>query len=702
MNSLLNAAIKYADAGWHIFPVHCMKDGLCSCGDKECTNPGKHPRIKNGSIGASNDKATIEQWWSKWPDANIAVRCGPESGIWVIDADLPDGPQSVKGWDIPLTLTQKTGGGGLHYFYSWNGREIRNSTKKVAPGVDIRGINGYVLLPPSNHESGHQYKWLTAHKDLIVAPDWLAEKVCKHLEPEPPRSTHTDRTRYGQAALADEMTKLAMASKGARNATLNECAFNLSQLVAGGELDESSVRAALCAGAAGIGLTSAESVRTIDSGFRAGLGKPRKVTEVTEVTHITKSNEKSRKVTESNADPRRFQGNLTGHIREYVQEIQGVFTAADIDREFGLTHPADKSLRRKIILVLEKEKYIKKDLRIVGKYHVLKTQVDFIDFTAIDPSPFKISLPLDLSDMVRIPKKSLIVVAGTTNAGKTALAIDILRRNLDRPYQLMYLMSEMGPSEYKQRITTSVADLAGWQAKVKAADCPGGFDTVIAKYNPRGLTVIDFLEEIQGEYFRIASDLRAIYDSLDDGVAVVCLQKHTKSDTGRGGEATAEKPRLYMALDKLAYAKDSTISALKIYKAKDYIGNNPNGRERHIAFERYGADIRPLTPWMYCNAIQRASYVLQYENKIMANEQIGGQKEGICLEFLCTCGTRARLVQRDIDRWRKSFDRINVDSELLKIMKDSEAAPWLDKKKYFFQIAGILTKKNEKEANQCQ
>jgi hypothetical protein len=105
---------------------------------------------------------------------------------------------------------------------------------------------------------------------------------------------------------------------------------------------------------------------------------------------------------------------------------------------------------------------------------------------------------------------------------------------------------------------------------------------------------------------------------------------------------------------------------------------------------------------MYCNAIQRASYVLQYENKIMANEQIGGQKEGICLEFLCTCGTRARLVQRDIDRWRKSFDRINVDSELLKIMKDSEAAPWLDKKKYFFQIAGILTKKNEKEANQCQ
>jgi len=46
---------------------------------------------------------------------------------------------------------------------------------------------------------------------------------------------------------------------------------------------------------------------------------------------------------------------------------------------------------------------------------------------------------------------------------------------------------------------------------------------------------------VDGEYFRIASDIRTIYDSLKDGVAVVAIQKHSEARVGRGGKGQQRK-----------------------------------------------------------------------------------------------------------------------------------------------------------------
>ena len=86
--------------------------------------------------------------------------------------------------------------------------------------------------------------------------------------------------------------------------------------------------------------------------------------------------------------------------------------------------------------------------------------------------------------------------------------------------------------------------------------------------------MIDFLEEVDGEYYRIASDIRAIYDALESGVAIVALQKHSNARVGRGGEATTEKARLYITIDQLLQTSDCAISAVKIVKAKNYTGKN--------------------------------------------------------------------------------------------------------------------------------
>ena len=55
--------------------------------------------------------------------------------------------------------------------------------------------------------------------------------------------------------------------------------------------------------------------------------------------------------------------------------------------------------------------------------------------------------------MVSIPPKSIIVVAGTSNAGKTAVLLSIASLNLnDNAGKLLYLFSEMGAGEFKKRL----------------------------------------------------------------------------------------------------------------------------------------------------------------------------------------------------------------------------------------------------------
>ena len=60
------------------------------------------------------------------------------------------------------------------------GRPVRNSVGKVAPGIDVRGDGGYVLVPPSVHPSGRQYAWsVDSAGEFALAPDWLIAQVSR-------------------------------------------------------------------------------------------------------------------------------------------------------------------------------------------------------------------------------------------------------------------------------------------------------------------------------------------------------------------------------------------------------------------------------------------------------------------------------------------------------------------------------------------
>lgn len=213
----------------------------------------------------------------------ICCPTGVNMDCFVVDLDPPNGMKAFKalrveaGADHVDTYTVKTQSGGYHLYYKLPpDRDIRNSASKIGANIDIRGEGGYIILPPSEGKNG-RYE---LHSDVapILPPGWLIEQIFRQkVRPSINKiqSSLAGGTTYGLTAKESELAKVALAQEGRRNHTLNESAFSLGQLVAGGELDESTTRNELCNAALRCGLSESEINKTIASGFKAGMNEPR-------------------------------------------------------------------------------------------------------------------------------------------------------------------------------------------------------------------------------------------------------------------------------------------------------------------------------------------------------------------------------------------------------------------------------------------
>jgi len=172
---MLDAALELVAQGYRVFPCHTpkvTKSGThCSCNKLDCASVGKHPRTLKGCTDASGDEKQVREWWGKWADANIGVATG--GGLVVLDVD-PDKGGTSNGLDLPDTRRSVTGSGGEHWYLLSDGERVPNSVELVGPGLDVRGEGGYVIAPPSLHESGRRYAWdVGGGETTEPAPKWF-------------------------------------------------------------------------------------------------------------------------------------------------------------------------------------------------------------------------------------------------------------------------------------------------------------------------------------------------------------------------------------------------------------------------------------------------------------------------------------------------------------------------------------------------
>jgi hypothetical protein len=173
----LEAALQYAGReGVPVFPVN-----------------GKIPFAgSHGFHDATTRRETIVKWWKRWPRANIGIPTGKRSGWLVVDIDprhegfvsferlLETSKRRAESQrrpfePLPPTRSAYSGGGGLHLiFAARSDLEMRNTTALGGyPGLDVRGEGGYIVVPPSLHESGRRYMWMN-DEQLAPFPDLLS------------------------------------------------------------------------------------------------------------------------------------------------------------------------------------------------------------------------------------------------------------------------------------------------------------------------------------------------------------------------------------------------------------------------------------------------------------------------------------------------------------------------------------------------
>jgi len=238
-HELLTAALAYARVGYPVVALHDVQRGHCSCqGRAPHCKPGKHPRyhpadLAHGPNCATTHEETIRRWWWRWPLANIALRMGTEiePGWSVVALDI-DGElgehhlralQSVHG-DLPPTAMSRTGSGGRHMLWLVPAdARISNSQSALDPssvpdpvvdpksggmvGLDVKSTGGMVVVAPSWHEAGRQYKWI-GEDHPARAPDWLIDLMISRGGAA--RAGHSPQHAMVSGASADDLVDAAL------------------------------------------------------------------------------------------------------------------------------------------------------------------------------------------------------------------------------------------------------------------------------------------------------------------------------------------------------------------------------------------------------------------------------------------------------------------------------------------------------------
>lgn len=288
-STLADAARMYAEHGVAIFPV-TPRGKLPAL--PRCTklDRGHRPDECDGGDGhgfhdATTDLDRIAAWWAERPDANIGIALGA-NGIFAVDVDGPEGRAALDELEklytpLPATYEVVTGraeGGGRHYIFRQpDDLTVRNA--KIGPKLETRGDGGYVVAPPSIHESGRAYLASGSWAQIADAPRWLVIVATKPPEPTPTPTPHLEAPAGADTVADKRLRGLAghlamMAPDTGRNNALNHAAYTAGQLIGAGRLDRDHVEQTLTVAAERCGLTARETAATIRSGIDAGIQDP--------------------------------------------------------------------------------------------------------------------------------------------------------------------------------------------------------------------------------------------------------------------------------------------------------------------------------------------------------------------------------------------------------------------------------------------
>ena len=499
----------------------------------------------------------MSAWWAKYPRSNVAIAI-PE-GYFVLDVDILHNGfnslaklQELVGW-LPDTLVITTGSGGAHYWFT-TPTPIRNTVRLAGlDGLDIRGIGGYVVTAPSLHRTGEVYE-ISQNNEVLPAPQALIDLILKS----------TPSTVTSALPISDAIPQ------GTRDHTLMSLAGTMRRR----GMSQPEIEAALLvtnSTRCNPPLPDADVCRIAASAARY----------LPDVSAIPNGNVLNTNVKER-LNPSELGTNVTPNVTENVTPSEQIdtwisgtkgrwFETQELDNELGIKDVTGKNNRRVHLFRLEQRGIIERHLKDNKRWRFVDKQLVELDYKNLSVvKPLTVTLPLGLSLLTNLYPGNLVVFAGAPNAGKTAVALEMIKLNNGIAMPAYYFYSEGGDVELRNRLDGCegmVIEEWNFRAFSRTAD----FADVIA---PDCLNVVDYLE-MTNDFYSVADKLTAMCNRIGNGLIVVCLQKNAGAKLGRGGSFSEEKARLYIAFDE---ADGANNAQAEIIKAKSWRvkGFNPN------------------------------------------------------------------------------------------------------------------------------
>jgi hypothetical protein len=139
---------------------------------------------------AFDDFEQIRAWWALWPDANVGIATGADSGLVIFVIDPRQGgeesyaklQQELPSDTFAQLLKVRTGSGGSYLYFQHPGGYVQ-SQANIRPGIDIKADDSYVVAPSSRDVNGRVYCF-ASNSGLVCPPlpAALHDLICKEAQ----------------------------------------------------------------------------------------------------------------------------------------------------------------------------------------------------------------------------------------------------------------------------------------------------------------------------------------------------------------------------------------------------------------------------------------------------------------------------------------------------------------------------------------
>lgn len=266
-------------------------------------------------------------------------------------------------------------------------------------------------------------------------------------------------------------------------------------------------------------------------------------------------------------------------VSKFIDGTEGIFSTSEIYTAMCAKSKQEKDLIRYALHKFVREKKIMSEGKKSGVYRKIAQLYSVLDIEGADTSPLDWYGPLGLHAMARIYPKSVIVVAGVANMGKSAFAYEMVRANkrLFPIGKARFQTTEAGSVEIKSRLMKYPQDqwpLQWWVDNIEFIDQSENWVDVI---DPDGLNVVDYVSDYK-EAYMVPFYIKQIHDKLKNGIAVLVVQKDPGKAHGQGGQGVRHAARL---------AVDIEFQKMTIAKAKVPIRKPPEYKHVDGMFRKF-------------------------------------------------------------------------------------------------------------------